>query len=72
MAQFVLQSSTGSGVVTTPWGLSTDRPLSGDFDGDGKTDLTVYRPSTGTWFVLQSRSGTSVAFTWGLATDVPL
>ena len=25
-----------------------------DFDGDGQSDLTVYRPSTGTWFSLRS------------------
>ncbi len=25
-----------------------------DFDGDGKTDLSVFRPSTGEWFAFRS------------------
>ena len=41
------------------WGVPGDQPLSGDFDGDGKTDLVIYRPSTGTWYVRYSTSNYS-------------
>jgi len=45
-----------------------------DYDGDGRTDLAVYRPATGVWYVLTSSSGYTTFFTrqWGLATDVPI
>jgi hypothetical protein len=51
-----------------------DVPVPGDYDGDGQTDLCVYRPQYGTWFVLWSSSDNTryTAYGWGTATDVPL
>jgi hypothetical protein len=38
------------------WGLNGDIPLAGDHDGDGITDITVYRQSAGSFFTLLSKS----------------
>ena len=57
------------------WGDSTlgDRPHLGDIDGDGRSDLTIWRASTGTWFWLTSSSGfdyaTQGSAIWGSHTD---
>ena len=40
-----------------------------DFDGDGKTDYSVFRPSEGNWYLQQSTAGFG-AVNWGIATDV--
>ncbi len=34
-----------------PYGLSTDLPIVGDWDGTGKVRIGAYRPSTGQWFL---------------------
>ena len=48
--------------------------MQGGDDGDGKTDMAVFRPSSGQWFLLNSSTNfaTWTVFTWGAAGDVPV
>ena len=43
----------------------------GDFDGDGRSDISVFRPSTGAWYRLNSSNGEFVGITFGQNGDIP-
>lgn len=43
-----------------------------DFDGDGRSDIAVYRASEGNWYVLNSGNGEISVFNFGLESDKPV
>ncbi len=56
--------------------LRPARPMPNDFDGDGKSDLAVWRQSNGWWYARNSATQTFTAQQWGIAAppydDVPV
>lgn len=74
---YLLQSNFNYGFgLFTVWGTAGDRVVSGDFDGNAKTDIAVYRPSDGTWNIIPSNAQNAIntarrGFLWGIAGDIP-
>ena len=57
----------------TQWGMLGDVPVGGDYDGDGFSDYTVFRPSEGIWYIRQSSGNNPFrAVQFGQAGDRPV
>ncbi len=71
---FEPSGTPGITVVRNFWGVAaTDIITQGDYDGDGKTELSVWRPgSPGTFFQKDSTTGQMSAKSWGETGDTPI
>jgi len=57
--------------VAVQLGEATNNPAPGDFDGDGKTDISVCTPSSGFWYRINSSDGTVSLVNFGLKANIP-
>ncbi len=57
------------GFQAIPFGISSDKPVSADYNGDAAMDIAVYR--NGVWYILRSNLGFAF-FEFGNATDLPI
>jgi len=68
-------NSVGAPDVVTTFGLSTDLPIVGDWDGDGVETVGVFRPSAGRFYLRNWNHNTAPIaynFAFGLPGDVPV
>jgi hypothetical protein len=71
VAAITTETRTSDAVVSTA-SRSLAAPRTDDYDGDGKADVTVFTPATGTWAILESSTGTALTATLGAVGDRPV
>lgn len=75
---FWVRESDGGGSPESPfqWGIPGDFICQGDYDGDGRTDIGVWRsnadPTQNYFYVRRSSTGALQALEWGQSGDYPV
>lgn len=67
-----IRSSFDNSLNIQQWGLSGDKAVPADYDFDGRMDIAVFRPSSGTWYYIESSTGLAKSVQWGLPGDIPV
>jgi len=72
---YILESDFAQGFfLRVVFGGAADTLVPADYDGDGKTDIALYRPSTGEWYIFRSSftvSNPQQVIVFGASGDIP-
>jgi hypothetical protein len=60
----------GATATAISYGVSTDLPVTGDWNGDGRTEVGVFRPSTHMFYLKNGTTATAISY--GVSTDLPV
>ncbi len=76
IADFYVRRSGDNSLQSVSWGSIGDVPTPGDYDGDGKTDVAIWRENSGNpnlsyFFILRSTDGTVQVEQFGRVGDNP-
>jgi pimeloyl-ACP methyl ester carboxylesterase len=66
--RYLINDEFASVAISNPIVVSNTRRSLFDFDGDGKSDISVFRSSNGAWYLLNSTQGFS-GLQFGISTD---
>jgi hypothetical protein len=66
------QSTSGANYRQMQFGLSSDLNVPADYDRDGYTDIAVWRPSNGTWYIFDESTNSVKVKQWGMNGDIPM
>jgi hypothetical protein len=58
--------------TTTPWLVYASLAQQVDYFAEGKADFTVWRPSTGIWYIVDNSGSNGLSLNWGVSTDTPV
>jgi len=58
-------------VRTLPYGAAGDVPMPMDYNGDGRAELCVFRPSEGRWHCREVDGAGKYSMPYGMYTDLP-
>nr|MBA2737431.1 VCBS repeat-containing protein [Pyrinomonadaceae bacterium] len=68
----VLIGPVNFGISPIEGGVLVDYPVPGDYDGDGRTDIAVWRSTTGQFIWRSTATGAVTFFRLGAAGDFPV
>ncbi len=64
--------SASNALSPVQFGADTDKLVPGDYDGDWITDVAVFRPTNGTWYVRLSSGASDKVVQFGASDDIPV